>query len=147
MTPPSDRIEWAAPANVGQTSTEEYARPTSPLQRELEAAINRVSAENGSDTPDFILAALLVKVVAGFDEAVRARERWYGLPHARPGSSASSPSAPEFTAEECEERAKFMGVKADRLTPGLDVRFVYLRAELMLNYLAKRLRADAEGRG
>jgi hypothetical protein len=48
------------------------------LRHELERAINRVSAENGSNTPDFILADYLTSCLAAFDRAVQERERWYG---------------------------------------------------------------------
>ena len=47
------------------------------LTDELQDALNRHSAENGSDTPDFILAQFLVGCLAAWDEAVRERERWY----------------------------------------------------------------------
>lgn len=50
------------------------------LRHEIEAAVNRVSAENGSNTPDFILADYLVSCLAAYDRAVIARERWYGRP-------------------------------------------------------------------
>ena len=48
------------------------------LHHEIAQAINSVSAENGSDTPDFILADFLAGCLAAFDEAVVAREEWYG---------------------------------------------------------------------
>ncbi len=48
------------------------------LRKEIEQAINRVSAENGSNTPDFILADYLLGSLAIFDASVKAREKWYG---------------------------------------------------------------------
>jgi hypothetical protein len=45
---------------------------------EITVSINRCRAENGSDTPDFILAQYLVDCLRAFDGAVMARERWYG---------------------------------------------------------------------
>lgn len=45
---------------------------------ELEQLINRYSMENGSNTPDFILAGYLCECLSAFDFAVRAREDWYG---------------------------------------------------------------------
>lgn len=48
------------------------------FRKELEELINRYSKENGSNTPDFILAEYLVNTLAVFDTAVRARENWYG---------------------------------------------------------------------
>jgi hypothetical protein len=50
----------------------------SKLHEEIRAAINRSSAENGSDTPDFILAEYLLGCLAAYDKAVTAREKWYG---------------------------------------------------------------------
>jgi hypothetical protein len=48
------------------------------LRKDIEDAINRNSAENGSDTPDFILAQYLTDCLAAFDSAVSLREKWYG---------------------------------------------------------------------
>ena len=48
------------------------------LRKEIEAAINRTSAEGGSDTPDFILAEFLTDCLAAFDKAARARDGWHG---------------------------------------------------------------------
>lgn len=50
----------------------------SEFKRELEALINRHSMENGSNTPDFILAQYLLGCLEGFNAAVNAREAWYG---------------------------------------------------------------------
>ena len=59
----------------------------------LASAINRVSAENGSDTPDFILAEFLADCQAAFDKAVHQRSQWYGY-HQSIGAAAPSPSEP-----------------------------------------------------
>ena len=48
------------------------------LRDDINAAINRHSRENASDTPDFILAEYLVACLDAFDQAVRQREKWYG---------------------------------------------------------------------
>jgi len=58
---------------------------TETLRRKIESAINQMSAENGSNTPDFILAEYLTDCLAAFDKATMARDRWYGVP-LRPGS-------------------------------------------------------------
>jgi hypothetical protein len=50
------------------------------FRRELQAIVNRYSRENGSNTPDFILAEYLNTCLTAFDEAVNAREKWYGRP-------------------------------------------------------------------
>lgn len=45
---------------------------------ELTALINKHSLENGSNTPDFILADYLIHCLAVFNGAVKERSRWYG---------------------------------------------------------------------
>ena len=45
---------------------------------ELQSVINRFSKENGSNTPDFILAQYLSDCLATFNKAVQSRENWYG---------------------------------------------------------------------
>jgi len=50
------------------------------LRKNIESAINAASAENGSDTPDFILAEYLTDCLTAYDKAVVAREKWYGRP-------------------------------------------------------------------
>ena len=47
------------------------------FEEELRALINKHSMENGSDTPDFILAHFLVECLIVFDAAVDARAKWY----------------------------------------------------------------------
>lgn len=45
---------------------------------ELISLLNRHSKENGSGTPDFILAEYLFGCLAHFNSAVNRREVWYG---------------------------------------------------------------------
>lgn len=52
-------------------------RHTAFAQR-LESLINAHSQENGSDTPDFILAQYLLGCLAVFNDVVKRREKWYG---------------------------------------------------------------------
>jgi len=47
------------------------------LRLDLADLLNRHSAENESDTPDFLLARFLERCLQAFDEAVSARSRWY----------------------------------------------------------------------
>ena len=47
------------------------------LEERIKEAINATCAEQGSDTPDFILAAYLADCLAVFERAVRCREEWY----------------------------------------------------------------------
>lgn len=51
---------------------------SSPFREELCHLINRFSRENGSDTPDLILAQYLEGCLLNFDTAVVRREVWYG---------------------------------------------------------------------
>ena len=50
----------------------------SSFRSDVESAINRHSMENGSNTPDFILADYLQDCLAAYDRTVSAREKWYG---------------------------------------------------------------------
>jgi hypothetical protein len=68
----------------------------SDFMSELESLINRHSKENGSDTPDFILAKFLGGVLHSFDETVVARDKWYGRgpQHAPPDVQAELDASP-----------------------------------------------------
>lgn len=50
----------------------------SRLIKEIEQVINKNSLENGSNTPDFILAEYLINCLHVFDKTVNKREEWYG---------------------------------------------------------------------
>jgi hypothetical protein len=45
---------------------------------DLTTLLNRYSKENGSNTPDWILAEAVMYFLTVFDLAVNAREVWYG---------------------------------------------------------------------
>lgn len=45
---------------------------------ELRALLNKYSKENGSNTPDHILADYLLQCLNALDTAVQLREKWYG---------------------------------------------------------------------
>jgi hypothetical protein len=47
------------------------------LRKKIEEVINSVSAENGSDTPDWILAEFLTGCLEAFDKATNARTEYY----------------------------------------------------------------------
>jgi hypothetical protein len=51
---------------------------TTTFRKELEEIINRNSKENGSNTPDFILAEYIEDCLTIYDKAVCRRELWYG---------------------------------------------------------------------
>ena len=44
----------------------------------LERTINMHCMENGSNTPDFVLAQFLTDCLTAFDKATQYREAWYG---------------------------------------------------------------------
>lgn len=48
------------------------------LRDEIQTILNRTNAENGSDTPDFILAEYLTDCLEAFDKATVARRKWFG---------------------------------------------------------------------
>ena len=54
-----------------------YGSSKNDFRTELEKLINRYSKENGSNTPDFILAEYLILSLEAFDRAVVARSKWY----------------------------------------------------------------------
>lgn len=47
------------------------------FMRELSALINRYSLENGSDTPDWILAEHMLRSLELFHLTTKTRSRWY----------------------------------------------------------------------
>lgn len=56
--------------------------------KELEEVINRNCMENGSNTPDFMLAEYMFWCLRGFDKFVNMREYWYGRENVAPGGSS-----------------------------------------------------------
>ncbi len=48
------------------------------FRKDLESLINKHSLENGSNTPDFILAEYLTDCLNAFDKTSKAREKWFG---------------------------------------------------------------------
>ena len=53
-------------------------RNESEFRSELQTLINKNSAENGSNAPDFLLAEYLVSQLNTWDQYVTRREQWYG---------------------------------------------------------------------
>lgn len=56
------------------------------LHGELVSLLNSHSAENASNTPDFVLAAFLMDCLDAFNRATSHRDHWYGV-HLAPGDS------------------------------------------------------------
>jgi hypothetical protein len=59
------------------------------LENDISKLLNSYSAENDSNTPDFILAQYLMACLAAFNVAVQQRETWYGR-DARPAAPRPS---------------------------------------------------------
>lgn len=76
-------------------TVEEFTLGSVPtnLRAEIESVINRCCAENGSNTPDWVLSRYLVKCLAAFDEATKARDSYYGI--TTTGTSATVSGEPE----------------------------------------------------
>jgi hypothetical protein len=53
------------------------AQPDARLEERIRAAVNSASAENASNTPDFILASYLIACLDAFNAATNARAKWY----------------------------------------------------------------------
>lgn len=53
-------------------------QPRPPFKQALTTLINQYSKENGSDTPDFILAKFLTDTLKAFNKATNKREELYG---------------------------------------------------------------------
>ncbi|MFA7278931.1 MAG: hypothetical protein WC100_02445 [Sterolibacterium sp.] len=65
------------------------------FRKALEHTINCHSMENGSNTPDFILARYLSDCLRAFDKATQLREAWHG----QPSDSSDAPQSNEDFAE------------------------------------------------
>lgn len=52
---------------------------TYPFEKELEHLINKHSMENDSDTPDFILAQYMFTCLSAYQNAIKARDKWFGV--------------------------------------------------------------------
>lgn len=59
----------------------EKKKHASPLMTELAALLNNYCMENGSNSPDFILADYLLGCLKAFDKATKRRDKWHGYIH------------------------------------------------------------------
>lgn len=46
---------------------------------ELRQLINRYSKENGSHTPDFLLAEYLAACLTAYESVITQRDKWFGI--------------------------------------------------------------------
>lgn len=53
--------------------------PESTFEKELECLINKYSVENGSDTPDFIIAEFMSNCLVAYQQVVTKRDKWFGV--------------------------------------------------------------------
>jgi hypothetical protein len=65
------------------------------LEHALSAALNRFSAENASNTPDWILAQYLLGCLDAWNTATQQRETWYGRDARPTGGNGPVPVAPD----------------------------------------------------
>ena len=56
------------------------------FQQALEHLINTHSVENGSNTPDFMLAEYLCDCLATYEVIIAKREKWYGREVGKPSA-------------------------------------------------------------
>lgn len=82
------------------------------LEGDIAETLNRYSAENGSDTPDFILAKFLLRALSAWNASVQDRERWYGRRAPMPGTELRY--APR-SVEEHRSRHVFLHKRLDEL--------------------------------
>ena len=59
------------------------------LSEDLQGVLNKHSAENQSNTPDYILAHFVTGVLDSYNEAVRQRDNWYDI-NPQPGKAFES---------------------------------------------------------
>lgn len=94
--PPPDlfRTVTGVSSHLGpDPSASQEEEPPRDLKRDLASLLNRACAENGSNTPDFVLAEYLTSCLAAFDAAAKARDQWYGVKLA-PGCSGEDLEGP-----------------------------------------------------
>lgn len=61
----------------------------SEFRSELTKLLNRTGKENGSNTPDFILAQFIENIIIAFDFTLQQRDKWHGVPDAMSLKNAS----------------------------------------------------------
>lgn len=93
----------------------------SDFEKELTALINRHSQENGSNTPDYMLAGFLVLSLQNFDRTVMARTAWYGgrnggdVEVTQPAKTVVVPIGPDEFRFTSETRHQFFVRRAQEL--------------------------------
>lgn len=75
----SNRVRAFIESELSDAAKPQPAPPDSEFRSELKQLINRHSMENGSNTPDHILADYLLGCLRSFDQATQARDRGYDV--------------------------------------------------------------------
>lgn len=97
-------IEAPAPGVETKSPPQPELRGRDELKRDLAAVLNRHSAENHSNTPDFILAEAVLGALDVMGHAMNERDRWYGV-KLSPGVSAEARTAMTVAADSRAEPA------------------------------------------
>lgn len=77
------------PEDMHGTDSHEFVpkvEETSALERELASVLNKHSAENGSNTPDFILAGYLMACLKAYNETTKKALDWRGVGYLNVGT-------------------------------------------------------------
>lgn len=62
---------------AGSKMTKKDAEMKSEFQKDLELLLNRHSMENGSNTPDWLLAIYLCNCLKNYQDTVYSRQTWF----------------------------------------------------------------------
>lgn len=65
--------------NLDMEENEKMELDYDSFEEELSNLLNGYSMENGSNTPDFILAKYLVKCLKTYNKLINRRDKWYGV--------------------------------------------------------------------
>lgn len=107
------------------------------LRKNIEDAINCASAENKSDTPDFILAEYLMDCLKAYDSAVEKREKWYGRNISSTGYAVDGPIVDEPIVADTPSKeaiqAHINGKNIGLIWAPIDADAEYIENEVMKN--------------
>jgi len=96
----------AAPAQAEQPRAVQQVPEFSERLRHL---LNAASAENASNTPDFILAQYVQSCLTAYNAAVLSREAWYGRVNVGPGGGSGAAPAHDSTLTTTDTNAATAG--------------------------------------
>lgn len=87
------------------------------FEEELRHIINKHSMENGSDTPDFILADYLLGCLENFGQVAKRRDQWYSRDQTPP----HNPDPPPMSGPSAQDVLKDITYMGDRILGALKV--------------------------